>query len=311
MKKTYILALILGSIIFTATPAVADDCQIDLTVTTSKQTEDVPEIILEQLSNRLAAAITATGIVSDAKYSRFSVTGKFSHIIEDVVPGPPQQTGLHTTLTLYVIDNYTQAIFATQSFELRGVGSSSQRAFINAMRPLNAKNITFVSFVEDGKDKILDYYDDNYSTIITQAEQAAKLRNFEEALFYLTAVPVCCKGYSKVAKTTVTIYDEYAEVIGKQLLLAAKAEWGACPDALGAERALEYIKLIDPYTDIYNDALKLADEISKSVKSDYIFETREKYQDEVAIEKEKIEAARSIGVAFGNGQKNSTTNIVH
>lgn len=311
MKKTYILALILGTVLLAATPATADDCQIDLTVTISEQTEDVPDIVLEQLSNRLVSAIVSTGIVSDAWYSRFSITGKFSHILEDVVPGPPQQTALHTTLTLYIIDNYTHAIFASKSFELRGVGTSSQRAFINAMRPLNAKNSAFVSLIENGKNKILDYYDDNYSTIITQAHQAAKLRNFEEALFYLTAVPVCCQGYNDVADVTVTIYDEYAEIVGKQLLLAAKSEWGACPDALGAERAFEYIKLIDPYTEAYKDALKLADEISKSVKSDYIFETRDKYQDQVEIEKEKLEAARAIGVAFGNGQKSSTTNIVH
>ena len=38
-------------------------------------------------------------------------------------------------------------------------------------------------------------------------------------------------------------------------------------------------------------------------------ENREKYKDEAGLKKQRIEAARAIGVAFGNGQQPVTTNI--
>lgn len=50
-------------------------------------------------------------------------------------------------------------------------------------------------------------------------------------------------------------------------------------------------------------------EIKQKVTSDWNFENREKYKDEAGLKKQRIEAARAIGVAFGNGQQPVTTNI--
>ena len=46
------------------------------------------------------------------------------------------------------------------------------------------------------------------------------------------------------------------------------------------------------------------------MKDDWEFEIRQKYNDAVDIEKSKIEAARAVGVAYGNGQKEKTTNLM-
>lgn len=50
-------------------------------------------------------------------------------------------------------------------------------------------------------------------------------------------------------------------------------------------------------------------QIKQKVTSDWDFENREKYKDEAGLKKQRIEAARAIGVAFGNGQQPVTTNI--
>ena len=39
-------------------------------------------------------------------------------------------------------------------------------------------------------------------------------------------------------------------------------------------------------------------------------EMKEKYNNEIALEKERISTARAIGVAFGNNQKETTTNLM-
>ncbi len=51
-------------------------------------------------------------------------------------------------------------------------------------------------------------------------------------------------------------------------------------------------------------------DIKKQVRSDIDFEMREKYHDAVDMEKQRIAAAKAVGVAYGNGQQPTTTNLM-
>ena len=46
------------------------------------------------------------------------------------------------------------------------------------------------------------------------------------------------------------------------------------------------------------------------MRSDIDFEMRQKYNDQVKIERERIAAIRAIGVAYGKGQQPTTTNLM-
>lgn len=67
---------------------------------------------------------------------------------------------------------------------------------------------------------------------------------------------------------------------------------------------------IDSNASCYGDAAKLMTEVKSQVRSDIDFEMRQKYSDQVQIERDRIAAARAVGVAFGNGQKPTTTNLM-
>ena len=54
--------------------------------------------------------------------------------------------------------------------------------------------------------------------------------------------------------------------------------------------------------------MALYNEIKAKVLEDWQFEMKQ-YQDGVDIQKLQIEAARQIGIAYGNNQPNQTTNI--
>ena len=60
----------------------------------------------------------------------------------------------------------------------------------------------------------------------------------------------------------------------------------------------------------YADAAKLMTEVKRQVRSDIDFEMRQKYNDQVKIERERIAAIRAIGVAYGKGQQPTTTNLM-
>ena len=89
----------------------------------------------------------------------------------------------------------------------------------------------------------------------------------------------------------------------------ARSEWAKSPDAEGASKALDWLVFIEPGSSCEGEAKALYNEIKQKVTSDWNFENREKYKDEVGLKKQRIEAARAIGVAFGNGQQPVTTNI--
>ena len=220
------------------------------------------------------------------------------------------QTAVHTMLTLYIGNASTREIFASQTFDLRGVGTTEQRALINAMRPLNARNTSLAGFVDKGKRKIINYYDTHYQQIIAQAERAATTHDYEQALYLVSNIPSCSVGYGAANQALKRYFKQYIDLSGTQALRAARSIWAANPTAEGAQEALAYLMQIDPESSAYPGAEALLKEMKTVVKDDKDFELRQKYNDQIDLEKREIEAARAVGVAFGNGQKPTTTNLM-
>lgn len=306
-----ILNIIVGALALSLTSltTTAHDCDIHLMVTPIQQGEDVPEATNNALLSRLQNAVTATGVSADSNYGQFFVTGRFDHIYQDVLPGPPMQHALHTELTLYIGDMSGQKVFASTTFDLRGVGSSQQRAFINALSYISKNNNKFADFVEEAKTKIIAYYDNHYQQLLMEAAAAASTHEYEKALYFTTQIPSCCIGYSKAVEATKKYFKEYVDEEGRALLMAAKGEWAKRPDASSVDAAWGYLMQIDPDSSAYPEAEKLINEILATSKDDKRFETREKYHDSVETERRIIDAARQVGVAYGNGQQPVTTNV--
>lgn len=290
--------------------AASAQCSVNLTVINAEQDENVPEATLNFLNNRLTQIVTKNGVSTDPGMGQFFIAGKFNHILEDMVPGPPAQTVLHTTLTLIIGDLNAKTVYASTSLDLRGVGNSDQRAFINALRGLNANNNSIASFIEAGKRKVIDYYDKNYPQIIKRADRYAANHDYEAALWQLAFIPECCKGYDAAMASTLKYFQAYIDQQGEALYNQAYACWAANPNEDGAADAFGYLMQIDPSSAAYKKALALAKEIKNTVKSDRDFEIRDKYKDSIDIEKSKIQAAREVGVAYGRGQQPTTTNML-
>ena len=94
------------------------------------------------------------------------------------------------------------------------------------------------------------------------------------------------------------------------LLNRAKALWSANQSKNVALDVCEMLANIDPYATCYDDAVKLMTEIKAQMRSDIDFEMRQKYQDSIQLEKDRIKAAMAVGVAYGNHQQTTTTNLM-
>lgn len=91
-------------------------------------------------------------------------------------------------------------------------------------------------------------------------------------------------------------------------LAAARQAWAAEQNTIGAQKAGEYLAQIQPDAACYDEAMGVYQEIKGKVLDDWKFEMK-KYQDSVDVEKERINAMREVGVAYGRGQQPTTTNI--
>lgn len=306
LKKLGSLAV---SVIVSINLAFADNCNVPLTVITMDQTDDVPSAALDHLSNRLSSIMSSNGAVTGTSDTRFFIAGKFSHISDDVLAGPPKQYSVHSELTIYVGDADSETLFGSCTLDLRGVGNSKQRALINAMHILNGDNPNLKKLIDQASDKVIAYYDANSSQILAKAKKAAAVQNYDEAMYYAFSIPECCKSYGKAVDDGLEYYQQYIDVNGRKLYEQARVFWTAHPNADGASRALPILLRIPVGSSAYPEAEKLIKEISEVVKDDKHFEERRKYQDAVDIKKMKIQSAKEIGVAWGKGQQPKTTNI--
>lgn len=288
----------------------AQDCKIPLAVASFTDGEGIPMATEDLIRTKLEGIAIAEGdaVVGEGS-SRFFIAARLNHISSDVLPGPPMQTSIVSTLTLYIGDSEERNVYATTSMEIRGVGNSEQRALISALRPLNAENAKVKAFMQTASDKIISYYDRQYPNMIAKAKRLAATKQYEESLAVLFNIPECCKGYGEAVGLGLGYYQELADTEGTKLLDMARSIWLASPDVGGASRALAILWTIPQHSSAYSDSQKLMAEIGGVLKDDKKFETRTKYKDAVDIKKMQIQAASAVGVAWGQGQQPTTTNV--
>lgn len=307
MRKIFLF--ILGFISVLSSVQCVADCNIYLSVSPSEQIENVPIESNSILTERLIQVLTNNDfVVEDSKISPFTISGKFSHIIESTLPGPPIQTALQTNLTIYLGDTRNATIYGSVHLILNGVGTSLQRAFINAMKGVNSSNKFIQEFLKSSSRKIIDYYDARYPQILASARRSCAIKKYDEALWILSMVPECSVGYQQTCELMNEVFQDYIDYEGERLLSEAYAVWSTSQDLVAAEAAFEKLLRIDADSKAYGAANSLAEKINLSVADDRKFELRQKYSDHYDLEKRRIESARQIGVAYGKGQKQISIN---
>lgn len=291
--------------------SAADNCELFIQVVPPAENPgDLPFDVSELLTNRLVRAVSADGVVASPDYGQLYLTARCADVYKSTLAGPPTQTVVNTELTLAVADIGGGTVFATKTFDLRGVGTSEQRAYINALQQLSGRNSALASFIADAKVKTIAYFNRNYKSLLSKAQRAASMRDYEQALYYSTLIPECCVGFAEAEAATQKYYQGYVDYTGTMLLNQAKAAFATSPNAAGAAEAYALLAQIDPQSAAYKASESFAAEVKKQTKAEYDFEVHKKYEDSMALERQRLSAARDVGVAYGRGQKNTTTNIL-
>lgn len=308
MKKLF-TALAVALAAATAGAATAP-CDLNIQVVAPNEQMCSDPTVAQLLATRLMQVLTADGVAASESYGQLYISGRFDDLYNETVPGPPMQVAVHTTLTLMVADVVENMVFASQAFELRGVGTSQQRAYINALSAINANNSAFRSFLDNASAKTIAFFDKNYRQLLQRASTAAAREDFAQALYYCSLIPQCSKGYSEAESALLDNYQKHIDYEARKLIDKARSAFAVSPNADGAIEAYGYLNQVSPNSKLYSQAQSLAADIQKQVKVEYDFEVHQKYEDQLALKKSLIDAARQVGVAYGNGQKSTTTNLL-
>jgi len=283
-----------------------DIARISLTPVIPDQPDGMSEIAIEALSNKLQQIAITNGLGGINFQSRFILTTKINLGTKDILPGPPPMHAYNMDVTLYIADAVTKIVFSTVNIPLKGVGTNETKAYINGINAINPNSTQLKAFIENGKQKIIEYYNSKCDFILKEAHTLAQTDHYEEAIFNLMSIPDVAKNcYESAMEAVPTIYQKYINFLCNANLASAKAYWIANPNSHGANFVAQNLASIYPDAACYDEAQSLVTEIRKKINQD---ENRDwnfmlkVWNDNISLERQRINAYRDIGVAWGNHQ---------
>ena len=260
------------------------------------------------IENKLTQLLTRNGIAGINYLGQFVLTVTTTPLDKDVIPGPPVKIAEKMELNLYIVDAQAQTIFSSTSVTVRGLGETETKCYLNAISHMPMQSPQLAKFIDEGKKKIIEYYDHEGEQLIKKAQFLAQRKKYDEALYWVSLIPQQSKHYDAALAAGQDIYQKYLNNECNINLAYARQAWAAEQNSSGAYAAGEYLANILPDAGCYDEAMELYREIKGKVLDDWKFEMK-KYQDGVDLESQRIDAMRQVGVAYGNHQPTQTTNI--
>lgn len=294
--------------LMSATMFAAETQFLPISVYAADNSENFPEGAKAMIENKLTQLLTRNGIAGLDYMGQFVLTVTTTPLDKDIIAGPPMKISEKMEMNLYIVDMYAKTVFSSTSFSVRGLGETENKCYLNAISRMPLQSPQIAQFIQEGKEKIIAYYDHEGEALIKKAQFLAKQKKYDEALFWVSLIPQQCKHYDAALAAGQAIYQQYINNECNVNLAAARQAWAAHQNSNGAEAAGEYLARILPDAGCYGDAMALYKEIKGKVLDDWKFEMKQ-YQDGVDLEKQRIEVARAVGVAYGTHQPSKEVNI--
>jgi hypothetical protein len=253
---------------------------------------NIPSESKELLKTKLSQIASNNGMGGSQANPRFIITANVNVGTKDIIAGPPQMIAQNLDITFFIGDALTNTVFTNTTVSLKGVGTNENKAFIEAIKTINPKNKDIAAFIEEGKNKIINYYSTNCDFIIKDAQTFVKQEKYDEAIYQLSLVPdVCQECYFKCLDTLSSIYQKKIDADCNTKLKDAKVIWTANQTPEGAEKAGDIFSTINPMASCQTDVDVLIKSIDSKLKADekarWQFKMKQ-YADKIAAQKEQV-----------------------
>ncbi|HBB92577.1 MAG TPA: hypothetical protein DC042_12890 [Bacteroidales bacterium] len=309
--KAYRIFLVVGMVALTATFSQGqntigklDDLgRIALNTWIPDQIEYMPAASKSNLENKLNQISTRYGMGASELMPRFIITANVVVQSKDITATAPPMTALTVDITLYIGDGIEGKVYASTSVSGKGVGENETKAYTAALRSLDPGNKRIQQFMEEGKRKIIAYYNSRCDIIIKEAQMLESQNRFDEAIYVLMCIPdVCLDCYNKAMDAVGPLFQNKIDWECKAKVNAARNTWSSGLNRRAADNAAQILSTIDPEAACFNDAVSLTGEIAKRVREIDGREWDFKLKKEIDLERDRIKAWRDVGIAWGTNQ---------
>lgn len=217
----------------------------------------IPNNAKKTLKDRMQKIITKNGMGS-AKNTRFIMTANVRELNLEKSETAPVIYIYNLEVNFYIGDGIDGTLFSSCSLEVNAAGDSKEKAYMAALKKIKATDPQYQAFIDEGKKKIVDYYESKCDFIIKEAVTKADRKEFDEAIYQLLSVPSICKGcYDKVQEMSVQIYKRKIENDCQVNLSKAKTEIAGN----NWDEALKYLSGYTPDMECYPEVATLMKDI--------------------------------------------------
>ncbi len=287
---------------------MSDKGRFGLAVWVPEQIEGMPIASKKNLENKLTQIIAANGITTNAMNSRFIITANIIITSKDITSTAPVMQAYTLDVTLYIGDGFEGKSFSSYTTTAKGVGENETKAYNAALKNIQVNDPNYQSFIDQGKTKIMEYYNAQCDYIIKNAKSLAGMNKFDEAIWNLISVPdACTECWDKCIAASASIFQQKIDFECKTKLLEATNIWNADQSWDAAQNAGKILSSIDPKSSCFNESKTLSDKIAKRILEVDKREWDFKYDQEIGLKRDMIKAYRDVGVAWGNGQPKNVT----
>lgn len=298
MKKLYIIFTFLNVTLTTLAQTSSDVGKIALSVIMPENVDGLDASQLSKLETKITQIVSASGLAASGYNNNFVIYPKFAIYETNVVEGGMQNITVTTCeLSLFIKQVDNNILFSSISRQVKGSGNNKQTSITNSISKIPTNDAQFKTFIETGKGKIIQYYESKCQDIITKSESLVKMQNYEEALGLLQTVPEEVSCYNKVQEKSIEAYKAYQNQKCAKQIQEAKTTLAAN----NYNAALEILSQIDPSATCFNESQTLMKNAESKIDAEEKKQWDLKmkvYGDNVALEKQRINAVKDIAVAY-------------
>lgn len=303
MKKLiYFLCLSFLTNLVNAQNTSNDIGKISLAVVMPNNSDNLSSSILSKIESKIHKLVTYSGLSGSGYNNNFVIYPKFEIYDESIVEGMRNLVVVETEFNLFVKQVDNNMMFSTYSKSIKGSGYTREQAIKEAISKIPTRETKVQSFIMEAKKKIINYYVQYCDQINSKADAFIQKQEFDQAIGLLMSVPEeVTECYEKIQEKSITAYLAYQKQYCSEQLQIAKVSF----ENNNFNSALSYLGQVDPSSPCNDEAQKLMVEIGKKVdekKKEEWDLMMKKYNDEVALEKSRINAVKEIAKAYYSSQ---------
>ena len=240
----------------------------------------IPENVLENTPSARKLFITKLGQITSRNglggsnsnpENRFIISGDLNILTKEVLPTAPPKYAVTIETNIAVGDGIDGIAFSSDFIEFKGIGVSEDKAFISAIRKINPRNKQIQELLENGKKKIIEYYNTQCDFIQKEANTLSDSRSFDQAVYVLSQVP----------KITKDCYDSSMDlavgITKKKFEFECQTNISKAKSLISNGMFSEATTLLGFYTkdmECYSDVSLLLEEIKIGICSKFIGQAR-------------------------------------